>query len=350
MEVEGVRRTAPWGRIVVIIVVLIAIALLWFSIDRARRDPSTNDASIDAEVVHIAAGVGGEIVQLPVKENALVRKGELLFQIDPVPYRAAVAQAEADLAIARASLGSKGRVVSSQRSTATVADEQVRRAEANRALAQRTVERLRPLAAQNYIPRQQLDQAEVSLRDATTSLVQAKEQQAGTRNAIDNTDDAIAGVQAREAALIQAKHALEQATVRAPQTGRVVGLTVLTGERVAPGQSLFTLVASEEWHAVGNFRETALKHIKVGDCATVYSLIDRGRPISGVVDGIGAGVADAGRINIPRSVPYVEKSLNWVRVAQRFPVRVRLQSPPEDLVRLGASAVVEIRHGAGCRR
>lgn len=350
MEVEGIRRTRPWGKIVVIVVVIVAIALLWFSLDRARRFPSTDDASIDAEVVHVSAGVAGQISRLAVGENAHVRKGDLLFQIDPTSYQAAVAQAEADLALARASLGSKGRVVSTQQSTATVAAEQVRRAAANQALAARTVERLRPLAAQNYIPRQQLDQAEVALRDATTSLVQAREQQAGTRGAIDTVDDAVASVKAREAALAIARHALDETIVRAPQSGRVVGLTVLAGERVAPGQSLFTLVASEEWHAVGNFRESTLKHIKVGDCATVYSLIDRSRAIKGEVDGIGSGVADTDRINIPRSVPYVEKSLNWVRVAQRFPVRVRLLTPPEDLVRLGASAVIEIRHGAGCRR
>jgi membrane fusion protein, multidrug efflux system len=89
---------------------------------------------------------------------------------------------------------------------------------------------------------------------------------------------------------------------------------------VAPGQSLFTLVNDEEWFAVGNFRETDLHAIAVGDCATVYSMIDRTAAIKGVVQGLGAGVLDTDRINVPRSVPYVERSLNWVIVAQRFPV------------------------------
>ena len=69
----------------------------------------------------------------------------------------------------------------------------------------------------------------------------------------------------------------------------------------------------------------------------------------GIVQGIGWGVVDQDRVNIPRSVPYVERSLNWVRVAQRFPVRIRLEKPPQELMRLGASAVVEIKHGAACR-
>jgi membrane fusion protein, multidrug efflux system len=74
-------------------------------------------------------------------------------------------------------------------------------------------------------------------------------------------------------------------------------------------------------------------------------MIDRSQPIKGVVEGIGWGVLDEERINLPRSVPYVPRSLNWVRVAQRFAVRVRLQNPPEHLMRLGASAIVEVKHG-----
>ena len=77
-------------------------------------------------------------------------------------------------------------------------------------------------------------------------------------------------------------------------------------------------------------------------------MIDRSQPIKGVAEGIGWGVLDEERINLPRSVPYVQRSLNWVRVAQRFPVRVRLEKPPEQLMRLGASAVVEVKHGDTC--
>jgi membrane fusion protein, multidrug efflux system len=128
----------------------------------------------------------------------------------------------------------------------------------------------------------------------------------------------------------------------------VVGLTILSGEMVVPSQTLFTLISTEEWFAVANFRETDLHAIVVGDCATVFSMIDRSKPIKGVVEGIGWGVLDEERINLPRSVPYVQRSLNWVRVAQRFPVRVRLENSPEQLMRLGASAVVEVKHGDTC--
>ena len=349
MEVEGRKRSTIRGKAIAALVILIAVALLWFSLDRSHRFPSTDDATIDAEVVHVSAAVGGRILRIAVQENDHVRKGDLLFAIDPVPYQAAVAQAEADLALAKAGLGTQGRAVATQQSGATVAAEQVRRAEANRGLAARTVERLRPLAAAGYVPRQQLDQAEVALRDATVSLGQAREQQSAARTAVDTVAGASAGVEARTAALALARRALADTVVRAPHDGRVVGLTVLAGEMVAPSQSIFTLVATEEWHAVGNFREGTLKHIAVGDCATVYSMIDPGHPLRGTVDGIGSGVLDTDRVNVPRSVPFVEKSVNWVRVAQRFPVRVRLAAPPERLMRLGASAVVEIRRGPACK-
>jgi membrane fusion protein, multidrug efflux system len=146
-----------------------------------------------------------------------------------------------------------------------------------------------------------------------------------------------------------AQRALEDTTIRATHAGRVVGLIVSTGEMAAPSQTLFTLVNTEEWFSVANFRETDLSAISVGDCVTVYSMIDRQQPLKGIVQGIGTGVLDTDRVNLPRSLPYVERSLNWVRVAQRFPVKVQIEQPQPQLMRLGASAVVEVKHGRACR-
>lgn len=311
--------------------------------------PSTDDATIDADVVHVASVVGGRIVDIPVAENMHVAKGDLLFQIDPVPYSLTVAQTQADLSVAQAALDTQRRVLSTQRSTATISADQVQRAKANLGLAERTVERLGPLASKGYVPAQQFDQAQTARHDATTSLQQAREQQTAAVQAIDTEAGAEATVRARQAALDIARHALNDTTVRATHGGRVVGLSVLTGEIVAPAQTLFTLVNDDEWFVVANFRETDLHAIAVGDCVTAFSMIDRARPIKGTVQGIGAGVLDTDRISLPRSVPYIERSLNWVRVAQRFPVRIRLENPPQQLMRLGATAVVEVKHGYACR-
>lgn len=330
-------------------IVALAVALGILAWQRSASHPSTDDATIDAEVVHVAPAVGGRIVEIAVAENDQVKTGQLLFRIDPVPYQQAVAQARADLALARASHAAQGRAISTQRSAATVAGDQIARAEANLALARRTVTRLRPLAEMSYVPRLQLDQAETAERDAATSLRQARTQRQGATAAIDDRSASAATIQAREAALAIAEHALANTVVRAPHAGRVVGLTVLSGEMVAPAQSLFTLVNADEWFAVGNFRETELARIAPGDCVTVFAMTDRRQAIRGEVTGIGAGVLDTDRINLPHALPYVQRSLNWVRVAQRFPVRVRLVAPPATLMRLGASAVIQVRSGSACK-
>jgi multidrug efflux system membrane fusion protein len=347
--VAGTRRRTPRTILISLAFIAAAIGFGLYMLHRSSIMPTTDDASIDADVVHIAAEVGGRIISIPVEENAPVEKGDLLFQIDPVPYHLVVDQARANLEVAKAALETQRRFLSTQRSTAVVAADQTQSAETNLALATRTVERLRPLAAKGYVPTQQLDQAQTTQRDAATSLQQARERQTASVQAIDTDAAAIATVQARQAELAIAERHLHDTTVRATHAGRVVGLAVLSGEMVAPGQSLFTLVNDETWFAVGNFRETDLHAIAVGDCATVYSMIDRTAAIKGVVQGLGAGVLDTDRINLPRSVPYVERSLNWVIVAQRFPVRVHLVDPPQHLVRLGATAVVEMKHGASCR-
>ena len=349
MRAAGTRRRAPWAFVISLAIIAAAIGFGLYALHRSSITPTTDDASIDADVVHIAAEVGGRIVSIPVEENSPVKKGDLLFQIDPVPYQLVVDQARADLAVAKAALETQRRFLSTQRSAATVAADQTRSAETNLELATRTVERLRPLAAKGYVPNQQLDEAQTAQRDAVTALQQARERQAAAVQAIDTDEAALATVQARQAALAIAERHLQDTTVRANHAGRVVGLTVLSGEMVAPGQSLFTLVNDEEWFVVGNFRETDLHAIAVGDCATVYSMIDRTAAMKGIVQGLGAGVLDTDRLNLPRSVPYVERSLNWVIVAQRFPVRVHLVDPPQHLVRLGATAVVEMKHGASCR-
>jgi len=343
------RRFTSRGSVIALATIALAVIVALWSASWVSRHPSSSDASIDADVVHVAAAVGGRIFEIRVRENSPVRRGDLLFQIDPLPYQLLVSQAQADLALAEAQLDTQRRYVSTQQSNATIARDQTTTAKTNYELATRTAERLRPLTAKGYVPNQQLDQADVTARDAATRLQQAQVQQLAAVQAIDTVQAGESLVAARQAALALAKRNLEDTTVRATHDGLVVGLVVSSGEFVIPGQSLFTLINTEEWFASANLRETDLAAVHTGDCVTVYSMIDRRLAIRGVVDSIGWGVMDQDRINLPRSVPYVERSLNWVRVAQRFPVRIRLESPPPRVMRLGASAVVEVKHGRQCR-
>lgn len=346
-EMKGIRKKRPLGLVLALIVITASIVFAFKTLSKTPL--STDDASIDAEVVHVASPVGGRIIELPVGENQLVHKGDLLFRLDPVPYQNNVAVAKAQLAVARASVSSKQRLVESERWNAEIASQQIGRAQENLALSQRTQERLGPLAAKGYVPQQQFDQAKVAATDAATSLAQAERQNSAAHSLVDNADAAMANVRAAEAALTNALRALQDTEVVAPHDGRVTGLRVSTGEVVAPSQSIFTLINTEEWYATANFREIDLGRVQPGNCATVYSLIDRRTAIKGVVDSIGYGVLADDKIDIPREVPYVQPSLNWVRVAHRFPVRIRLEEPPQNLVRLGASALVEIGHGSECR-
>lgn len=349
MKAADTQRRKPTLRLVSLSIILLAVAACLYVWRLSAVFPSTDDATIDADTVRVASEVGGRVASISVTEDMAVQKGQVLFRIDPVPFRLAVDQAKADLALAEAQLVTQQKAVATQRAAAVVAARQVTSATSNLELATRTVARLRPLAARGYVPEEQLDKAETTKRNTSTALRQAQTQAAAAVTAIKTLAAAEATVAARRAALEIAARRLNDTVVRAPHDGLVVGLSVASGETVGRGQALFTLIDSENWYAVGNFRETQINAIKPGDCATVYSLIARSHPMAGVVLGIGWGVLDDERVTVPFSVPYVERSLNWVRVEQRFPVRVLLKDPPPSLTRLGASAVIEIRHGPACR-
>jgi membrane fusion protein, multidrug efflux system len=270
MEAAGKSRVAPWERLISLAIIALAAALAFYALRETDAHPTTSDASIDADVVHVAALVGGRVLKIGVSENARVTTGELLFQIDPLPYRLAVEQAAAELNIAEAQLETRRRSLNTERSDATIAHDQTKTAEENHELAERTVRRLRPLAASGYVPQQQFDQAQVTEKDTATALVQAKEREAAAFQAIGTEAAAEATIAARRSALAIAQRQLDDTTVRAPHDGLVVGLTISTGEIVAPSQSIFTLINTEDWFAVANFRETDLAAIAISDCATAW--------------------------------------------------------------------------------
>ncbi len=347
MRAAAPSRPGRRARMVALALLLAAAAVA--ALLALQRRATIDDARIEADVVHIAPQVAGRIVALAVRDDDAVRRGQLLLRIDPTPYALQLRQARAQLEAARAALARAQRSIEGERDNARIAAAQITRARHNLGLSARTRARLAPLAAQGYVARQQLDQAVVAERDARTSLRQALAQSRAAQHAVGDVAAARAEVDAASAAVALAQYRLAATAVRAPHAGRIVGLRVASGETVAPGQSVFTLVDTRRWYAVADVRETDLRAVGVGECATVYAMLDRGRALRGVVEGIGWGVLDPDTITLPRALPYVRASLNWVRVAQRFPVRVRLLDPPAGLLRLGASASVELRHGTRCR-
>ncbi|GBQ24363.1 multidrug resistance protein MdtN [Gluconacetobacter sacchari DSM 12717] len=338
-------------RIGIVIAVACIGAAVLAGLHVAHQDsayPSTDSATIDAELVHVASIVGGRLVTLPVHENQHVHQGDLLYRIDPEPYALTVRQAEANLALATAELNNQRRLLAVRTAQAATARDQVTRAQANRDLADRTVTRLEPLAGQSFIPWQQYDQARVTRNNAEISLAQAHQQSAAADIAIGDLASATAAQAASQAALDRARYELRQTIVTAPADGFVTSLRVKAGEVLAPSQVLFTLIADDAWYAVANLREITLPAVHPGDCATVYSMIDRRTPLQGRVESIGWGVLSADSAGLARSLPLVPRQMDWVHVAQRFPVRVRVRAADPTLLRMGATATVEIRHGPAC--
>ncbi|CFR13909.1 multidrug resistance protein MdtN [Yersinia frederiksenii] len=345
---QGSGRKRQLALIVAGIIIFAAVILGWLSVRQTTLNPLSEDAELGASVVHVSSSVPGRIVSINVEENSKVRRGDLLFSIEPDLYRLQVEQAQAELKMAEAARDTQQRTVVAEQSNAAITNEQIVRAKANLKLATQTLARLQPLLPKGYVTAQQVDDAATAKHDAEVSLKQALKQSFAAEALVSSTAASEALVAARRSALAIAERELANTQIRAAHDGRVVGLTVSVGEFVAPDQAIFTLINTEHWHASAFFRETELKNIKVGDCATVYAMADRQRPIQGRVEGIGWGVSSEDMLNIPRGLPYVPKSLNWVRVVQRFPVRISLEKPPEDLMRVGATAVVIVRNDDGC--
>ena len=129
--------------------------------------------------------------------------------------------------------------------------------------------------------------------------------------------------------------------MRSPCNGRITALQVAAGEFADAGHPLFTIIDTGHWYAIGNFRETDLAGIKPGQRATVFVMAQPRLPLRGAVDSLGWGVASGVSATFG-GLPRVESTLNWVRIAARFPVRVLLDAPPDDLMRYGATAVIVI--------
>ncbi|MDM0014930.1 multidrug transporter subunit MdtN [Variovorax sp. J22P168] len=334
--------------VVGVVIIGAAVVLGWKALHRSALNPLSEDAVLGAPVVHVAASVPGRIISIDVAENALVRRGDLLFSIDPAVYRLRVEQAKAQLALAEAAQKTQGQTSSAEASNAAITNQQIDRARSNLKLATQTLARLQPLLPKGYVTEQQVDDAATAKRNAQISLDQAVKQSQAAESLVIGPGAANAQVAIARATLAIAEQELAHTQVRAPHDGRVGGLRVAAGEFVIPGQSVFTLIDTARWHASAFFRETELGDIEVGRCALVYVMSDRRQALKGKVEGIGWGVTSTDALEIPRNLPYVQKSLNWVRIAQRFPVRIHLIDPPENLMRIGASAVVVVQHDSDC--
>jgi multidrug efflux system membrane fusion protein len=388
------------GRMLSIAIVTGALALGLVVVHRTGQYPRTDDSEILANFIGIAPQVEGPILRLNVHDNQLVKPGELLFEIDDRPYRYALERANSDQATLEGQIADERKIaalvsavsvsqaniqgtvadvtrsaaaVDQARADVTNAEQGVSRARAEWAYANNSLHRIEPLLAKQFVTVDQVDRARTSEVSQAQSLRQAESQlrlvQAGLQSALAQQERSKAMVQqsqaqheqaqnavttleplinqrgARTSAIETARYNLNNCRVYAPFTARVTNLTISEGAYAHIGQQVFTLIDSRTWWALANFREGQLQHIAPGMPADVYVMSQPNVRFSGVVDGIGFGVTpDADVIGrLAPGLPDVQRTLNWVHLASRYPVRVRVENPPPELFRLSESAVVVIR-------
>ena len=295
-----------------------------------------------ANTIGVAPQVSGRIVRLHVRDNQAVKQGDVLFEIDPRPYRYALERAKASLDALEKQIGLSQRDVRAQSLAASAARADVARAEAQAKQAADTLARLEPLLAKEYVTPEQVDQARTAKRTSEAAAQGARQNAARAAAAVSGTDVLEARLGELNAAISAAQYDLDNTVVRAPFDGGVVDLNIAPGEFAAIGRPLFTLIDTRNWYVIANFRETALRNIRPGMKAEVYLMPDPQRRFTGTVESIGYGVLPDDGGTTVQGLPRVPRTINWVRVAQRFPVRIRVDEPAEDLFRIGASAVVTV--------
>jgi len=330
-------RTA--GRLIALVLVLAAIGLGVAVVRHLDTAPRTDDAYAYADTIGVAPEVSGRIVELAVADNQPVKQGDLLLRLDARPYQATLDKAQASLIALDNEIALTQRSVNSQKFGAAAAGASVERARAAAEQAADTLARMAPLEGQEYVSSEQIDQAKTAKRSAEAQLNVALLDAQRATAAVSGVDALVAKRAVIKAEIELARLNLEYTTVRAPFDGTVLNLKTSAGQFAAAGHPVFTLANTSRWYVVANFRETELAHIKPGQKALVYVLGEPAKRFGGAVESVGYGVfPDDGGADAA-GLPHVPRSINWVRVAQRFPVRIRVDAPDASLFRIGASAV-----------
>ena len=397
-QITETQKRKRLGRWIGIGVVAGAVLSLLLVILQTDRYPRTDDASVRANFIGIAPEVSGLLVALPVKDNAYVKKGDLLFEIDPRPYRYALQQALADQnaleqqiidekrriaaqhsAVEAAQAGvhnsttgikTAGSSVDVAKATVVRAQAAVTAADAQLKLATNNLNRIEPLLKKQYVTVEQVDQTRTALNvaqgnydEAQAALVQAQAQQAQSIlrqqeadslaeesqarlgqaiHTVDTLDTLESQRPARAARVDSARLDLERCRVLSPFDAYVTNLNISEGAYAHPGTPMFTLIDTRTWYVIANYRESKLKTIHIGSHVDVFLMEHPDRKFSGIVDSIGFGVfPEDGKES--GGLPDIDRTLNWVHLSSRFPVRIRIQDPDPILFRIGSTAVTVVR-------
>ena len=322
-ETETAKPKSSRGRVVLIMGVIL-LALVGVGVRRwifGLSHVSTDNAQVDGHVIPILPKVGGFVTEVRVDENNRVKLGDTLVVLDDRDYRVRLAQADADLGVALAAVSNKARVGQAE---ALVAQMQ-----ANAEKAHADLERIKPLAEQEIVSKQQLDAAEAAARAADAALAAAQANLVG----------ADARVAAARAARDQAALNLSYTRVIAPSNGVVSKKTVEIGQLVQAGQPLMAAVPLDDIWVTANLKETETADVRPSDPADFTVDAYPGRHFKGHVESISP--ATGAKFSL---LPPDNATGNYTKVVQRIPVRVRLdgKNDPDRPLRPGMSVVVTI--------
>jgi multidrug resistance efflux pump len=325
---------------ILLVSVLTAAVLVGLYFRHQRLFPGTDDAYIEADIVGIVARVSGPIVNLPIVDNQLVEAGQLLFEVDPRPFRIAVDAA-------RAKLDRTGQNVSASADGVSSAEAGLARAQAGLRLAEVQFKRIQPLAKVGALSFQDRDKAQANLDSAQAGVAAAKAELAEARSELGELGAKNADTRAALAELANAELQLEYTRAVAPVNGYVTNLGLSLGSYIGPGAPALSLVDTDSWHVLAYMKETDLRRIEIGHSAEVYLPAYPHLRFNGLVQGIGWGIDRQDGATGNEGLPSVSPTVDWVRMAQRFPVRITLVDPsPEHPLRRSMTATVRINANA----
>ena len=389
---------ATRGIVIPVAVAALALVLALLVLWQMNRNPRTDDASVRANYVQFAPEVSGRVTSLAVKDNTFVRQGTILFTIDSRPYKYALQQALSDQQLLESQIEDEQRKIAAQSSsveaaragllasqtqTHTVASGEqaadaaverahaaVEAADAQQRLAASDLKRIEPLLQKQYVTAEQVDEARTKAHiagnlyaEAQASLAESLARQKQVRfqqqessidvesseahlhqsiHSVDTLDSLIAQRPERAARVDAARLDLERCTVAAPFDGYVTNLNISEGEYAKPGAPIFTLIDRRNWYVIANYRESDLKAIQPGKHVDLYLMNNPTRRFNGVVESISYGVSPDDTA-LSNGLPQIDHTLNWVHLAARFPIRIRVEDPDQSAFRIGESAVSIVR-------
>jgi len=342
--------------------VAIAIFLIFFKYWDYVLNPWTRDGQVRANVVQITSRISAPIVNLPVQDNQFVKKGDLLFEIDPRTFKAELDQARAQLedtgnnvqALERQVDVSKANVksalaaieeaktsISQLKATVRKNKLELTRQEeliASKATAQKSFESAR---ADHEVSVQQELNAKAGLIKARASLGESRANLAKAKAQLGAIGDSNAQVKMALAALETAELNYEFTKVYAPVDGYVTNLNIRLGTQSVANQPLLALVDSNSYWIAGYFQENYIRDINPGDKAVVTLMTYSDIPLEGVVTSLGWGISQTDGSTGFELLPTISATFEWIRLAQRVPVRIQLKELPKEIqLRVGTTCSV----------